>query len=209
MHMPGGRGAGPFFRIYYRTNEGLRSRGGRPWVYFAATRLRFLTWGAHLRESIDFPFRLDTEAFVSLMPQKWATSLNQLGDVLGKLSTPTGFETLAGAGRGRLALDVPVQFADAPGIAYRFDFLVTESLNQRGYGLISLRDVLNHFTVETEGTCRLGPDGQPLALPILRLLPLAGWARTRYWCPGCQVHAWGRPGLHLACGDCNRPLLPA
>jgi hypothetical protein len=145
---------------------------------------------------------------VSLIPQKWVTPLKQFGDVLGKLSTPAGFETLAGAGTGRLARDVPVCFQDAPGILCRFDFFVTDSLNRRNYGLLSLRDVVNYFSIETEGTCDLGTGGEPVTLPILRLDPRAGWSRIRYRCPGCQVNAWGRPGLHLACGDCNRQLVP-
>jgi hypothetical protein len=207
--MPVGREPGPFFEVFHRKNEELRSRGGRPWVYFAVTRLCFLTRGAHPRISTDFPFRLDTEAFVSLIPEKWVPVLKRLGEVLGKLSTPTRFVTVTGEGTGRLACNVAVQFPEAPGLVCRFDFLVTQNLNQRGYGLISLRDVLNHFTLETEGPFRLGPDGEPLALPVLRLHTRAGWARVRYWCPGCQVNAWGRPGLHLACGDCNRPLRPA
>jgi hypothetical protein len=137
--MPNGEGTGPSFRICFHTNEDRRSCGGRPWVYFADTRLCFLTRGAHPQASSRFPFCLDTEAFVSLIPHKWVTPLKQLGNVLGKLSTPAGFETLTGAGSGRLACDVPVRFPEAPGILCRFDFLVTERLDQRNYGLLSPR----------------------------------------------------------------------
>jgi hypothetical protein len=30
--------------------------------------------------------------------------------------------------------------------------------------------------------------------------------REKYACPGCKNAAWGKPGMHLRCGDCDQPL---
>lgn len=30
--------------------------------------------------------------------------------------------------------------------------------------------------------------------------------RVKYICPGCSAAAWGKPELHLLCGDCHRPM---
>src|SRR5262249_16478795 len=126
----------------------------------------------------------------------------------GESLRPVRFRTLTGSGAGRFACDVPVQFSEAPLVRCLFDFFVTESLNERNYGLISLRDIYNNFSMEAEGRFRRGADNEPISLPVLRLFPRAGWQRIRYLCPACQLSAWGRPGLHLVCGDCNRQMVP-
>jgi predicted SprT family Zn-dependent metalloprotease len=33
-------------------------------------------------------------------------------------------------------------------------------------------------------------------------------SKTRYTCPGCQANAWGKPDLHLLCGDCHQIMSP-
>lgn len=33
-------------------------------------------------------------------------------------------------------------------------------------------------------------------------------SKTRYSCPDCDMNAWGKPGLHLVCGDCSVALEP-
>lgn len=30
-------------------------------------------------------------------------------------------------------------------------------------------------------------------------------SKSKYRCPGCLTHVWGRPGLNLLCGDCSQP----
>src|SRR5262245_47305668 len=99
-----------------------------------------------------------------------------------------------------------VQFQHAPGRTYRFDFVVTPGLNDRDYGLISLRDVMRHFTPQAEGALRLRDSGELFQLPDLVLVP-HGWQRIKYRCPNCGIEAWGRPGLNLGCNDCARPLV--
>jgi SprT-like family len=34
-------------------------------------------------------------------------------------------------------------------------------------------------------------------------------SKTRFTCPSCDAHAWGKPDLHLVCGDCEERMLPA
>jgi hypothetical protein len=200
-------GIGPAFTVSSSEIEDLRDRGGTPWTYFATIQICFRTRGVYPAVSRPFLFRLDTGAFVSLIPQAWVKELRRVGDTLGSLSRPVDFGTVAGRSTGRLALDVPVQFHETPHIGCRFDFCVTEALNERRYGLISLRDIVNNFLIETEGVLQFGADGEPLALPLLRLYPLSEFQRVLFQCPGCEIHAWGRPGLHLVCGDCNRQLV--
>ena len=31
-------------------------------------------------------------------------------------------------------------------------------------------------------------------------------SKTRYSCPDCDANAWGKPGLHLVCGDCSTAM---
>ena len=30
--------------------------------------------------------------------------------------------------------------------------------------------------------------------------------KVRYACPLCSIHVWGKPDLHIVCGDCNEPM---
>lgn len=32
-------------------------------------------------------------------------------------------------------------------------------------------------------------------------------SKTKYSCPGCELNVWGKPGLHLVCGDCEENLV--
>jgi hypothetical protein len=90
------------------------------------------------------------------------------------------------------------------------DFLVVQGLS-RAFGLIALRDVLRHFTFHTQGLFALGPAGEPRSMPDWILVPHDRSPRMTYRCPqGCPAESevWGRPGLHLTCGDCGRDLIP-
>ena len=31
-------------------------------------------------------------------------------------------------------------------------------------------------------------------------------SKTRYSCPTCDVNAWGKPGLHIVCGECGERM---
>jgi hypothetical protein len=169
--------------------------------------LRFVTSGRRPRTSPALAFRLDTGTFVSAIPERWLTGPHHLAPFLGTLSAePISFRTAAGEGRGRMACGACVQFGDALSQTYRFDFAVTAGLNDRDYGLISLRDVMRHFTPQVEGTLRLGDSGELFELPDL-VLVRHGWQRIKYRCPKCGIEAWGRPGLNLGCNDCTRPLV--
>jgi hypothetical protein len=205
--MSNGTGPYPRFRIVARENGDLLTRGCYPWLCYAATMLRLVTRGRHPRASRPLPFRLETGTFVSAVPESWLTGPQQLAAFLGPLSAdPISFHTAAGRGHGRMARNAQLQFVDAPSQAYPSDFAVTAGLNYCGYGLISLRDVMRHFTPEVEGALRLGDFGELLQLPDLVLVP-HGRQRVKYRCPNCGIEAWGRPGLHLGCNDCTRVLV--
>lgn len=30
--------------------------------------------------------------------------------------------------------------------------------------------------------------------------------KTKYTCPGCNNAVWGKPGMHISCGDCKKPF---
>jgi hypothetical protein len=145
---------------------------------------------------------------VSILPERWLNGPERLKAFLASLSPEIGFQTAVGRGKGRLARDVLVRFSEAPTQSFRFDFLVSANLNDRNYGLISLRDVVRHFHILMEGAYRLGTNDEPIDLPDLVLIPHGNWPAIRYRCPGCSVETWGRPGLNLACNDCGRTLVP-
>src|SRR5687768_1807188 len=118
----------------------MRSRSDRPWSLYALTAVRLVSEAG--RRSPLLPVRFDSGAFVSLLPEEW---LQGLQDFLVLENDPQSFTTAAGSGEGRLAPGVPTVFSEAPDDAYSFDWLVTAGLNGRGYGLLSLRDVLTYF----------------------------------------------------------------
>ena len=197
----------PRFRIVAGRDRRLQELGLSPFVYHAAVNLQLLGRARTARVSMRLPFRLDTGAFASAIPARWLDGPEGLRPFLGDLSEEVPFRTAAGEGRGP-ARQVRFQFADAPGRPYPFDFLVVAGLDIRTkpIGLIALRDILRHFAVETEGPQRFGDAGEPIELPRLLLHPLTEWQRIRYRCPECQREVWGRPGLHLICGDHNRRM---
>lgn len=195
----------PTLSIAARQNRQLQARGRSGWVYDAETLLQFLAGtGRRTRSSRRFPVRLDTGAFLSILPEEW---MKHLGGYLTLSAARMSFETVTGAGIGRLACDVRTVFVEDPGQHYLIDWVVTSGLNGRGYGLLALRDVVNHFAVQTEGELVLGPTGEPHSLPVLELVPWNVSERVCYTCPGCGIRTWGRAGLNLSCEDCNKPLL--
>jgi hypothetical protein len=110
---------------------------------------------------------LDTGSFLSTLPDEWMPVLSPFLTLDPK---PVPFATATGSGVGRLARNVPTAFEDAPEKAYSFDWLVTEGLNGRGYGLLSLRDLLTYFTIRTVGSLLQYDNGIPSALPDLELI---------------------------------------
>ena len=76
-----------------------------------------------------------------------------------------------GGPSGQTAPAARILFSDDPCRNYALDFLVTPGLNGRNYGLLSLRDILRHFAIRTAGGHQFGPNGEPVALPILELIP--------------------------------------
>jgi hypothetical protein len=32
-------------------------------------------------------------------------------------------------------------------------------------------------------------------------------SKSRFTCPGCQAKAWGKPALHIVCGDCGKTMV--
>jgi hypothetical protein len=117
------------------------------------------------------------------------------------------FGTIAGTVEHPLARGVQARFMHRPSTICPVDFMVSDALNSRCYGLLALRDVLRHFQMETEGEPVFDDSGKPVRLPNLMLRPFGGGLRVRYQCPGCQVETWSRPGVNLFCGDCNRRVV--
>ncbi len=152
--------------------------------------------------------RLDTCAFMSLLPEDWV-SHPMRARFLKRTSTRISFETVAGRGEGTLlAADVDTVFVNDPKQqSYQFDWLVSSNLNGRGYGLVALRDLVKDFFLRGEGAYELNADGWPVALPDIELVPRDVWDRVRYRCPICGIVTWGRAGLHLICGDNNVALV--
>jgi hypothetical protein len=152
--------------------------------------------------------RLDTCAFVSVLPEDWVSHPAR-ARYLKRTSTRLSFETVAGRGEGTLlAADVDTIFVSDPRQqSYPFDWLVSSNLNGRGYALVALRDLVKDFVLRAEGAYELDVDGQPSALPDIELVPRDVWDRVQYRCPICGIVTWGRSGLHLICGDNNVPLV--
>lgn len=198
----------PRMRIIALRNQGLAERRCWPWVFHAPTNLQLAAASTSARFSQSLPFRLDTETFVSAIPELWLAGRQKLKPFLPALAAERiRFQTAAGEGIGRMAQGVRVRFADAPGQVYTFDLLVTSGLNARDYGLLSLRDLVRNFDIRTEGKLHLSPFGDPVHLPELVLTPWSASANVVYRCPQCRAEALGKAGLNLACYDCNRPLV--
>jgi hypothetical protein len=151
------------FRICYHINTDLHDRGCDPYTYFAAIGLQLSIGSGRILVGKNLPFRLDTESFISAIPEGWINN-PRLQHFLKTLSSPLSFGTTTGRGAARVARGMFVRFPhDRRELA--LDFLVMEGLNARQYGLISLRDVVNHFSMETVGPVRYRPTGEPAALP--------------------------------------------
>jgi hypothetical protein len=204
--MSNGGQPAPSFRIITKENGELRNFGCSPWEYQAVTSLLFLGSGRNLKPSWRLPFRLDTGAFVSAIPDSWLAKRGLRAYVNNLSAEPITFRTAAGQGQGHMASDLAVQFSDDPQrITYRFDFVVTPGLNEREVGLIALRDVLRHFHIQTNGGLRFGPFGEPVELPDLVLVPHGRGEKLAYRCR-CPTQVWGPRGLNLACNDCGYQL---
>lgn len=163
-------GQNPRFRIYYSTERALLAQGLWPYSYYAATMIQLADGtGPQRRLSANrYPVRLDTGASMSVIPQRW---LPLLTGFVKLTSTPVSFGTAGGSGRGFMAPGAQLVFPDDPCREYTVDLLVTPGLNRRNYGLLSLRDVVRYFSIETAGSHQLGPTGEPLSLPTLELIP--------------------------------------
>jgi hypothetical protein len=157
------------FQVKYRINTDLLERGCDPCTYYATIGLRLSIGPRRILIGEHYPFRLDTEAFISAIPERWLNN-PRLRHFLKTLSSPLSFVTTTGRGTARVARGLFVRFPhDLRELA--LEVLVMEGLNERQYGLISLRDVVNHFSMETVGPVRYGPTGEPVELPDFVLHP--------------------------------------
>src|SRR4051794_11710217 len=83
----------PSLRIQSLKNDALEVQGGHPWVYYAEGFIQLVSSGrARRRASGALPMRLDTGAFVSLIPEEWLAR-RQLRRFLNPSSTPIQFQT--------------------------------------------------------------------------------------------------------------------
>jgi hypothetical protein len=115
-----------------------------------------------------YPLHLDSHAFVSAIPQRWAANLQGF---LPVSASPVRFGTVGGRGAGQMAGGVRILFTDDPCRDDAVDFLVTPGLDRFNYALLSLRDLVRHFEIKTVGSHQLGPGGVPISLPALELIP--------------------------------------
>jgi hypothetical protein len=73
---------------------------------------------------------------------------------------------------------------------------------------------MSHYTVQGgpfERTCK-DLLGTGFTLDYVDIWPQTdrkkAESKTRYTCPGCGLNAWGKPALHLICGECRQVLRP-
>jgi hypothetical protein len=199
----------PYFWLEARPVPELKKAGRRDWVVFAETTVCLgVGRGSSRWTSERLKVRLDSAAFVSLLPEDWASRPTQ-ARFLKRTSTQLPFQTAAGRGEGTLlSADVDTVFVTDPRQqGHSFDWLVTPNLNGRGFGLVALRDLVGRFFLRAEGTIELDANDWPTVLPDLELVPRDVWDRVRYHCPSCGIVAWGRAGLNLVCGDHNVRLV--
>lgn len=194
----------PRFRFWADHNKALEKQKCFSWSFHAVTHLQLLSTNSRRKPSLSLPFRLDTEAFVSIIPEEWVIGPYQLGPFLKTLSKDhIPFQTAAGDGNGRMAPNVLVSFTDAPAHTFLCDFLISPNLNKRGYGLFSIRDILRHFSIRTEGTYFPDKYDDPFRFPELVLHPWNVAEGVRYRC-SCPHEVQGKKGLKMRCEDCNQ-----
>jgi hypothetical protein len=203
--MPNGGGPNPRFTIRAHFNRQLDLLGLWPWTYSADIGLCVVPAGwPQGQASPLLPMRLDSATFVSAIPEEWMRFLGHLL-VLGPGAVQFG--TIAGAGTGQMGSAASLlQGPNGQEHLCQWDYLVTPGLNGRGYGLISLWDVMNHFTLRSEGPVQLGPGGRPITLPTLELSPRGLQGQAGYTCPVCSFTVRGQPGLQLTCDGCKVSL---
>src|SRR5437879_4001160 len=91
----------PRMIIYVSSSPLLREHAAdRPWTLYAATTIRLAAGGSPRKQSPSLPVRLDTGAFVSVLPEEW---LRLLHSFLTLDADPVSFGTAAASGSGRLA----------------------------------------------------------------------------------------------------------
>jgi hypothetical protein len=163
-------GKNPRFSVNERTDPNLQALGLWPYVYYAATTICFVTGTGTTRRvtPTTYPMVLDTGAFVSVIPQRWLPLLTGFVRLSG---SPIPFSTASGSGLGAMAPGTRFLFTTDPCRDYEIDFLATPPLDSRNHGLFSLRDIVRLFSLGTKGPYLLAPDGRPLVLPTIELLP--------------------------------------
>jgi hypothetical protein len=139
-----------------------------PYVYYAKVNVHFQVLDSVLSSQL-FPLRVDTGSHISMLPQRWFAGKETL---IGPLSRHIDFTTTAGAATasGRMARKVPIYFEGENRI-YMFDFLITNNLID--FGLLSLRDIHNHFQVRQTHRPVISPTrtSAPLKVGNLVLTP--------------------------------------
>lgn len=147
----------------------LHIGGGNSYAYHVVVEAELSVAG----EPIRHIFHLDTKTDVSLLSRKFyddrlATLGVRLDSQIISLDTPAGNRTTT----GRIARGIEIHFGPAPEHRHVVDFLVADDFD-REYGLLSFRDLHNHFYIRTTGTCSPPPPGHiiPAALGQFALIP--------------------------------------
>lgn len=142
--------------------------------------------------------------------REWSEKMEAIGLVPSSTGLPGGRST------GQLMSDYPMP--DGRFLAacyelcngeYRLEWTDTEpawqeSCQPRGHDQEDASEWL--LEVREQAPALLAPvpteaAGEEVAWESVKTRPSRN--KTRYSCTGCGANAWGRPGLHLLCGDCG------
>lgn len=61
--------------------------------------------------------------------------------------------------------------------------------------------------LDTALEASMSDDQMPASTRLTTTRPRNRSNRNKYYCSRCFIQAWGKPGLHLLCGDCNQRLI--
>jgi hypothetical protein len=89
-----------------------------------------------------------------------------------------------------------------------YNMLVTDDFKVRWYDAFPPRELMREALTGGvyEGELSLLVDGGIVTEQLSEELPINKSHRSKYTCPGCQINAWGKPGLNLICGSCSFAL---
>jgi hypothetical protein len=126
--------------------------------------------------------------------KEWAAKMEEIGLMPSDTKLPGGRKV------GEKVADYVIEGG-------RFEIACTELLTQKfAITWMDRFPVRSQLDMVVAGTVE-GMNAEALeALGVDMELPEKKQTRRKYTCPGCEVNAWGKPGLNLICGDCQQQL---